>query len=338
MRRSFDKDYEVCCLFSESTFYLIRILQVCWRFAWMNKKNYDIVVVGFFAQLIFPFVRMFWRGKIISDCFISLYDSLICDRARYRKGGLIARLSFKMDAYMLRHSDVSLTDTLVHARYMSKTFDLDIGRIKEILVSADDEVFTFSPARAEQYVEGTVFRVLFYGAFIPLHGVEVIVEAASYLKEVSMRVEMVGSGQTHEEARQLAKSLGCENIDFIEMPSLVELAEMSRRSHLLLGIFGSTEKARRVIPNKVFEAVALGRPVITGDSQTIRDFFVDGENIILVPFGDARALADKILWAQQNYAAACAIGCSGRKVFDEELSLEHVRKELSYVVDSVLAR
>jgi glycosyltransferase involved in cell wall biosynthesis len=60
-----------------------------------------------------------------------------------------------------------------------------------------------------------------------------------------------------------------------------------------LGIFGTGEKARRVVPNKVFQGAAAGCAIITSDTPPQRRVF--GDASVLVPPGDADALATALL-------------------------------------------
>ena len=61
-------------------------------------------------------------------------------------------------------------------------------------------------------------------------------------------------------------------------------------SHVCLGIFGTSPKARRVIPNKVFQALACGVPVVTAETPAARELLRDGESALLVPPADPDAL------------------------------------------------
>ena len=70
-----------------------------------------------------------------------------------------------------------------------------------------------------------------------------------------------------------------------------ELAKLEAACHVALGVFGDTGKAQRVIPNKVFEAVGVGLPLITGDTPAVRTLFTDGEDCLLVPVADPEAIA-----------------------------------------------
>jgi len=337
IRQSLEKNADVDCLFSGRSSYLFRIIEVCWRFVWLPKKDYDLVVVGFFAQLIFPFIRLFWRGKLLSDCYISLYDSLIFDRARYSDHGIVAKFVHWLDGTLLRGSDLSMTDTKEHAKYLGQEFAVDSSRIRSIPISADESLFPFQPEAYLPYVKDSVFKVLFFGAFIPLQGTDVIIRAASKLAGQSVEFHMIGAGQTYDETLALAEELNASNVVFHGWQTIDRIPEMAKECDLILGIFGTTEKAARVIPNKVFEALSLGRPVVTGDSSAIREYLEDGRSIMLIPFGDADALAEKILWAKSNHVRAVEVGLQGRKVFEDSLSPAQVACAVQAVVDELLS-
>ena len=70
------------------------------------------------------------------------------------------------------------------------------------------------------------------------------------------------------------------------MTWLGQLPAAELRSHTLaadvcLGVFGRSEKAGRVVPNKVFDALACGRPVVTAASDGAREWLRDGETALL---------------------------------------------------------
>jgi glycosyltransferase involved in cell wall biosynthesis len=97
--------------------------------------------------------------------------------------------------------------------------------------------------------------------------------------------------------------LGLANVDFEGWLSQRELAEVvARTAHVCLGIFGRTEKADRVVPHKIFQAMALGKPVITARTPAIEEFFSDRENVLLCRKEDPRSLVEAILELKRDTA------------------------------------
>ena len=79
------------------------------------------------------------------------------------------------------------------------------------------------------------------------------------------------------------------------VPRAKDGGEWMKRADVCLGIFGTSGKAASVIPNKVFQIVASGRPLVTRDSPAIRELLAYGPPCVnLVTPGNALALADAI--------------------------------------------
>jgi len=63
---------------------------------------------------------------------------------------------------------------------------------------------------------------------------------------------------------------------------------------VVLGVFDAGRKAGMVVPNKVYQAAAAGRPLVTRDGPALREVFRPGEHCLACPPGDDRALAAAI--------------------------------------------
>ena len=139
-------------------------------------------------------------------------------------------------------------------------------------------------------------EVLFFGTYIPLQGIEHILDAAEILQTTSPKVHitLLGSGQTKREMLQIAEEKKLQNITFRGRVSFEEIIPIIQQADLTLGIFGTSGKARRVIPHKVYDSLACGVPVVTEDSPAIREKYADDEKVILCKAGDGVDLAAKI--------------------------------------------
>ena len=145
------------------------------------------------------------------------------------------------------------------------------------------------------------FTALFFGTFIPLHGVEYIIEAAKLLEDEGVMFHIIGDGQEKEKIVRLTGALNVKNIEFAGAVGERELASLIANADVCLGIFGNTQKAARVIPNKVYAYAAMRKPIITGDTSAIRELF-DEHDMLLVPVADAKALAAGMLKLKSDSA------------------------------------
>src|SRR5712691_13325933 len=155
------------------------------------------------------------------------------------------------------------------------------------------------------------FTALFIGKLIPLHGIETVLAAARLAPEIRFRV--IGSGQLEHvlEGRP-------PNVDWVRWVEYPQLPAHLRTCGCALGIFGTTAKARRVIPNKVFQALACGAPVITADTPAIHELGEDA--LLLVPPGDPPALADAVRLLAGDGVLRAELSARGLTAYTERAS------------------
>ena len=160
---------------------------------------------------------------------------------------------------------------------------------------------------------GRLVHALFVGKLIPLHGLETILAAARLAPE--LRIRVVGSGQLD---RLLdGRPPNVEHVPWVEYERLP--AELHRAS-CALGIFGTSDKAARVIPNKAFQALACGTPLVTADTPAARELLRDGESALLVPPGDPQALATALRRLAGRADLADALSAGGLAAYRSQAS------------------
>jgi glycosyltransferase involved in cell wall biosynthesis len=279
------------------------------------RKKYDIMIVGFPGYQAVIFARFLTRKKIIFDAFTSIYDSMVYDRRLVRPRSLKAMYYWLLDWLSCKLADKILLDTNANIEYFVKTFKINRSKFLRVFVGSDNEIFY----PLEQKFKHDYFSVHFHGYYIPLQGIEYIVRAAKILEKENIKFNLIGSGQTYKNIRKLAEELKVENINFIDRVPYEELKNYIAEADICLGIFGTTEKTQRVIPNKVYEYLAMGRPVITGDSPAIRELFNDRQEMIFCKVGDAEDLAKKILELKNNGQLRNTIAKNGYNKFINNL-------------------
>jgi glycosyltransferase involved in cell wall biosynthesis len=260
-----------------------------------HLRSADIVFIPypaygdvFFLRLISPFGKY----RLIVDAFLDLYDTVVHDRRIATEHSLVARFVALMEQVTLRAADQILVDTPAHREALIARYALRPGAVTVVPVGLDEAVWRPLPRPPL----GKTLQVLFWGTFIPLHGVEVIVEAARRLAtaDETISFQLIGDGQTASEIVALLEQQHLPNLDWQRsMVSTEALQALIKEAHVVLGVFGSTVKAGNVVPYKVHQALACDRPVITRYTEQLAA--LDCPGVTLVPPGDSEALANAIL-------------------------------------------
>lgn len=296
------------------------------------------VIVGYAGYLDILLARLLAgrRHPLVLVSFISLYDTMVFDRAQLPEKSFKAKAVKSLERLGFRCADLVLVDTEAHGRYLAALHDLPAAKFRRSFVGEDDEVFRPLPPPAA----APVFRVLFFGTYVPLHGVETVLAAASCLRDApGLELVLIGNGQLYGKIRHEADRLQLSHLVFIDQwMSPERLREQVAQADVCLGIFGQTAKAARVIPLKVFDALALGRPIITRDSPAIRELLEHEKNVLLCPAGDGAALAAAILRLQADPGLARTIAAGGLACFRQHAAPAAVGRALLHTLEQVFER
>lgn len=294
------------------------------RFATMDR-HFDVIYVPEFRHKDVPLAALLARlsGKLcVFDPLVSRYDTKILDRGDAPVGSFQSWHNRNLDRMSLRLPGLVLADTAAHARFYETQF-LPQGGIKVLPVGYDET--RFSPNGPVPVAVSPEKTVLFFGNYLPLHGAETIVRAAARLRDRrDVRFVMIGAGQTHAAARAIATDAGLDNVTFEGRVPIDALPGRIAEVDVCLGIFGRTQKAGRVVPNKVFQSMGMGKPVITADSDAIREFFDEGEHLVLVPAGDDAALAEAVTALCDDDERRARIGEAGRRRVEDQFTSERI--------------
>ena len=281
----------------------------------------EVYILGFRGVEIAWLVGWLTRGTpLVLDALMSPHAALAEEGKHGHVGRWLARLWRPVEASALKHADAVLTDTRLHAAHYAGTFGIADQRLLALPVGADESVMhAFGP---EVPTDDRKFRVLFYGSFLPLHGMDVIVEAAARLADLPIEFHFIGG--TRRQERRFLKSCSSHNLRhyvhrrWVAFDDLVQ-KEIPRADLCLGGPFGGTPQARRVITGKTSQCLACSKATVVGWIDEDHGF-VDRHNCLLVEQGDPLALAEAIRWAYENRGRLHDIGRRGQALYAERLS------------------
>lgn len=297
------------------------------------KGKYDVMVVGYPGFQSVLLAKLITSKPIVFDAFVSMYDSMVFDRAEVARYSIRALYLWLLDKISMTVADVVLFDTNEHIDFASKKFGINKNKFKRIFVGADTSIFY--PREKE---ESEVFRVFNYGHYVPLQGMDCIVSSAKLLeKETDIVFDIVGGGKGKKDVLEMVKKDNIKNVNFFDNLSLEDLAQKMSTADICLGIFGKTDKAKRVIPNKVYEAIAECKPVITGDSRAVRELFGENE-IFFTKMSSPESLAETILMVKSDKVQADVVAKNGYEKFQKNASVDILGGEFVGILKSLVNR
>ena len=306
-----------------------RVVKTYWQLYWKYTHigEYDILMIGYPGQFDVFLAKMLANRKhkpLVWDVFMSIYLVALERQLDQAKGSSI-KIIRKAESKALKKPDMLIQDTQTYVDWLCRTYHLTPERFHLVPIGADDRIFKPQP---ETNQKDSLFRVLYYGSYIPNHGISVILGAAELLQaHMDILFEMIGEGPERAAAERFVQQKDLTNIHFKSWVPQDELPSHIAQADVCLGAFGQTPQSLMTVHNKVYEGMAMGKPVITGQSPAIAAQFRSGEELLACP-RNAQGLAESILQLKEDPALRARLGANALHAFQERYSLQSLGKLL----------
>lgn len=267
--------------------------------------------------------------KLVFDPLISSWDKVVQERHKYPADHHRARRLLRWERSLFSRADIVIADTQLHADFFIEELAAPADRTRVIQVGAEEPLFASLPPRPFT----TPAEILFFGSFIELQGPQHIVEAARLVPEA--RWTLLGDGSLRSHCESLAREV--PNIHFEKWMPYQELPERIGRADILLGIFGDSPKAGRVIPNKVYQALACGRPVVTRVSEAYPRELYDSQQagLFFVAPADPVALASMVRSLISDTTGLSSLAEQAATTYEKYFSAQRIGQELLEVLSAL---
>lgn len=284
------KNIEIIAFSDKS--YLIRILKVYAKLLITNVKQYDVIMIGFMAQMVIPiFMWKFRKRCVMTDFFISIYDTLVFDRKKIKEKSLAARICREVDRLTIKKSTFLLSDTKAHGQYFVEELGAKVDNIYVLYLKADSHIYYPRVVEKPEEYQGK-YIVLYFGSILPVQGVDIVMETIRNMEAIN-DIHFIIIGPIGEKVEKV----NTDNVTYINWLPQEKLAEYIAFSDLCLaGHFSSTvNKAKRTIPGKAYIYRAMGKKMILGDSPANKELFRENEEVLFVTMGNSKELQKDIL-------------------------------------------
>ena len=293
------------------------------------EGEFDVVYAAHPAEVPVILAKLTTRKPVVMDALYSMYDAVVNDRQELPWFHPRALLLWVLDWVAALLADRIVVDTKEHAAYWSRFPLVSAKKMHIVYTGVQDTIFY-----PEEVPVHEGFLVSFHGLYIPLQGIDKIVEAAHLLKDhTDIRFRFIGSGQLSKKIDAQIERLGLTTIERLGRKTPDEIRRLSQEADVILGVFGDTEKAKRVVPNKVFEGMALKKPVITMDAPAVYEAFSKDE-LFLIP-NTAEVLANAILALKQDAIYRQELAERGYRAVMERYTPQAVARSLAPVFENL---
>ncbi|HSW65731.1 MAG TPA: glycosyltransferase [Bacillota bacterium] len=293
----------------------------------------DVFVITFRGYEMLPITLLFkGRKPLIFDEFINAGEYL-AEHGKLNLESPLGKLFMWWYSGLLKRCRFVLADTQAHAEYSAKLCHLPIDTYRALPVGVAENLFRPDAAKHVLAQDGS-FTVFYYGHMVPLQGMQYILDAAVLLKDTHPEVVFSISGGKEKDRQAVAAAVekGARIAKYVDWTPFDKIPEAAIAADLCLGgPFGNTLQGQFVIAGKSFQFLACAAPVVIGKNK-VSNGFVDKQNCLLVPQGNAQALADAIAWASIHRSKLPAIGRAGRALYDERFSMRTISSMVETMV------
>ncbi len=316
-----------------------RLATTYWRLLQQYRQigDYDILVVGYPGQMdVFLGRILSWisRKPLVWDVFMSIY-LITLERKLDRRSPFSAQLIRRLEWLACRVPDRLILDTQEYVAWFQETHRVAPERFRLVPTGADDRIF--HPIEIKGPPD-SIFRVIFYGTFVAGHRVPYIIETARQLQhEPDLCIELIGDGPEKAAAEALAQSYALANVKFYGWLEREALTERLARADICLGSFGYTLQLMMTVQNKIYEGMALGKPVITRDAPATRAVFKHGEEILFCDPDDPESLGRAILQLKHDPELRARMGAQGHQRFLQGYTLARIGQTYRRHLNEVIA-
>ena len=288
-------------------------------------------------QALTAFVAAKWhRAAYIYEIRDLFWDYVV--QTGFMKEGIIVKSARRLDHWLYRRAQRLIVNSPGFIPYLRQR-RIPEQRIALIPNSVDTR--QFSPALAQKEVWEPYgcrdrFIVLYAGAHGILNNLETLIAAADLLqKEPNICICLMGDGKEKPNLVQQAQRLGLSNVIFLESQPKAAVPAFVASSNVCVATLRNLPVLRTVYPNKVFDYLAAGRPVVLAIDGVIRDLIEEAGAGLYVQPGDAGALAAAISHLYENPDEAESMGARGRAYVVEHFDRRQQAAQLEQLLIAV---
>ena len=308
----------------------LRVIRTYFRLIrkYFNTPDHDILMVGYPGHFDILLAKLLSRIKnkpLAWDVLNSLF-LISSERGIAKSNPVSTWLIRTVEKWACGMPDMLFLDNPIFIRWFEDTHRINTHRFRVVPIGG----FALPAAGMEVIPkEKLAFRVIYYGTYIPNHGVPYILEAARLLADhQDIEFIMIGDGPERLKALELSRQYDLKNTAFHAWLESNELQRQIAEAQLVLGVFGTSIQVTLTNNNKIYEAFALSKPVLSGQSPALPPQLQHGVHLYLCERGSPEAIANAILHLKSDLELLNSLAENGRRLYELHFNPESIGKIL----------
>jgi glycosyltransferase involved in cell wall biosynthesis len=253
------------------------------------------------------------------------------------KSPMLIKLSLWLEGFLYRHADRMMVNSPAYVNHVKGRG----ARLVELVPNgADPEMFNPFDNGAKFRKSNQLknkFVVLYAGAHGMSNDLEVVLECASNLAQNPViQFVLLGDGKEKANLQARAAEMGLKNVLFLPPVPKSGMAAALAGADACLAILKPLEEYKTTYPNKVFDYMAAGRPVVLAIEGVIREVVEEADCGVFPRPGDAQDMANAIQFLEADRGHAVALGMNGRRYLEEHFSREKLAEQLEKLFRQIM--
>lgn len=249
---------------------------------------------------------------------------------------ILVRASLWLERFLYRRADRVMVNS---PGFVGHVLARGARRVELIPNGADPHLFDPDGDGADfRRVHGLngKYVVLYAGAHGLSNDLGIVLQAAERLRELEhIQIVLLGDGKDKPDLIKQAAAMGLQNVLFLPPVPKTEIRQALAAADACIAILKPIELYRTTYPNKVFDYMAAGRPVVLAINGVIRELVEGAGAGLAVPPGDPEALAAAIRALAADPERGRAMGRRGRRLIEERFSRSILAAKLADLLEEM---
>jgi glycosyltransferase involved in cell wall biosynthesis len=244
---------------------------------------------------------------------------------------LLLGISYKLEGFLYTHSNLVSGQTQGIVRNISDRFPLvktywlangiDFNQYN-VLANADD-------FKEKYEINKNDFILMYAGILGHAQGLEVIIKSAFITKNFrEIKYVIIGDGPEKDKLKKLARELKLENVLFVGNVPRENMSNAIAACDAYIVPLKKNDLFLGAIPSKLFEPLAMGKPILLGVDGEARELFIEkGKGGLFFTPEDATELSEKVRYLNSNRIELSTLGENGKQFVSLNFNREKIAKQ-----------